>query len=187
MIFTKLDLEPGEKIIYEVRRHWIVIFGSAVGTVLMAVLPPVVFATGLYFLPANFVKILLSYFWLELFFYSIWLLLFWVTFFVHWTNYYLDVWYITDKRLIDVNQRSIFHREISNLHFDKIQDVTVEVSGIVATFLKFGELRVQTAAEDSRDYIMKDARRPEEVRRIIFEMHNRGSNMFDRPASKADI
>lgn len=60
--------------------------------------------------------------------------------------------------------------------FEKIQDITVEVRGLLATFLNYGDLKVQTASEDSRDFMMKNASRPEIVRQRIFEMHNAAKN-----------
>lgn len=106
------------------------------------------------------------------FVYAVWLLALWGFFAIQWTNFYLDVWYVTQKRIIDVEQKGIFHREISNLRFDKIQDISIEVTGFIATMLNFGDIHVQTAAEDSSDFFMKDARNPERVRKIIFSQHN---------------
>ena len=179
MVFSRLELEPDERIIREVRRHWIVLFGHVVLTVLLSISPPILYLIALVFLPNKVVEGITDHFFITLFFYALWLLLLWVILFINWTNYYLDVWYITNKRIIDIEQKGIFHREISNLRFDKIQDVTVEVKGVVATFLKFGNLRAQTAAENSRDFMMKSATRPEEVRKLIFEMHNRESGSGD--------
>ena len=68
---------------------------------------------------------------------------------------------------------TLFHREISNLPFDKIQDVTINVRGLIATFLKFGDIRVQTAAEHSEDYMMNKVENPDKVRQVIFEQHNK--------------
>jgi uncharacterized membrane protein YdbT with pleckstrin-like domain len=109
---------------------------------------------------------------LILFFYSLWLLFLWASFFVQWTKYYLDVWYVTEKRIIDVAQKKIFDREISNLRFDKIQDVTIDVHGFIPTLLGFGNIKVQTAGEDNKDFMMDTVRHPDEVRRVIFSQHN---------------
>jgi uncharacterized membrane protein YdbT with pleckstrin-like domain len=173
MLFTHLDLDPGEKIIHEVRRHWYVFLWHIAFSIMLIVLPVLVYLVGLGFLPPTLVSFVTDYFPLTLFIYAIWFLIIWVLLFLQWTNYYLDVWYITERRIIDIQQKGIFHREVSNLRFDKIQDITVEVRGVIATFLKFGDLRVQTASEDSRDFVLKDATRPEEVRKIIFEIHNK--------------
>lgn len=173
MLFSKLNLDPGETVILEVRRHWIVFLGQAIFFLLMVALPPIMYALLVAFAPEVVVSYALKYFSLLLFVYSLWLLMSWTGFFIRWTNYYLDVWYITEKRIIDVAQKRIFYREVSNLRFDKIQDISIEVKGIVATFLNFGDLKVQTAAEDSSDFFMDSAARPEDVRKVIFSHHNK--------------
>ncbi len=173
MVFSQLELQPQETIVLEVRKHWIVFIGHAIFSFIAAVLPLVAYTLLLVFVPRTVAQQIISHFFLTLFVYSLWLLLIWVVLFIRWTNYYLDVWYITTERIIDIDQKGVFHREISNLRFDRIQDVTVEVSGVVATFFKFGNLRVQTAAENSKDYTMNNVSHPEHARTIIFEMHNK--------------
>jgi energy-coupling factor transporter transmembrane protein EcfT len=172
-LFSKLNLDPGETIILEVRRHWIVFISRIVFFLVLFVAPPIIYTLTVAFAPATVTIYAYAYFSMLLFLYSLWLLLLWTGLFIQWTNYYLDVWYITEKRIIDVNQKRIFHREVSNLRFDKIQDISIEVKGIVATFLNFGDLKVQTAAEDSSDFFMVSAARPEEVRKVIFSHHNK--------------
>ena len=109
------------------------------------------------------------------FLYALWLLVLWISFFIQWTNYYLDVWYITEKRIIDVEQKGIFSRNVSSIRFDKIQDINVEVRGVVATFLNYGNVEVQTASETSGSFIMKNASRPELIRQVVFSQHNKQS------------
>lgn len=180
MLFTKLHLDPGETILLEVRRHWIVFLGPTVFFVLLAVIPIIAYTLVISLAPSQAVSFALKYFSFLLFIYSIWLLFLWMGFFIRWTNYYLDVWYITEKRIIDVEQKRVFHREVSNLRFDKIQDVSIEVKGIIATFLNFGDLKVQTAAEDSSDFFMDSAARPEDVRKVIFMHHNKQAEEMHR-------
>jgi hypothetical protein len=172
MLLTKLDLEKDEKIIHEVRKHWFILLGHLFAAVALILLPLVVFVVGLAFAPAEIADKIINQLFLAVFLYCLWFLGVWMMLFVNWTNFYLDVWYITDRRIIDIEQKTVFHREVSNLRFDKIQDITIEVRGMIATFLKFGDLRVQTAAENSRDFVMKNAARPEEVRKVIFQAHN---------------
>ncbi len=167
-----LNLENGEKIILEVRKHWFVFLGNVAGFLLGIFLPIIFYVLALIFLPDILRQKILDYKSLIIFIYSMWLLGVWVLFFIQWTNYYLDVWYITQKRIIDVEQKSIFHREISNLRFDKIQDISIEVRGFIATMLNFGDIAVQTAAEDSSDFVMINARDPQRIRKIIFNQHN---------------
>ncbi len=181
--FESLHLDPDEHVILEVRKHWIVFFGHALSLLSAALMPFVVWYLCNHFVPQFLPSIVITGNprALFLFFYCLWLLFLWITFFIDWTKYYLDVWYVTEKRIIDVDQKRIFNREISNLRFDKIQDVTIDVHGFLQTLLNFGTVKVQTAAEYSGDFCMTMVRNPDEVRRIIFSQHN---EIGDRPLKR---
>ena len=69
--------------------------------------------------------------------------------FVFWTNYYLDVWIITNKKILNVDQHGLFKREVIVLHLDKIQDITYMVDGLVATTLNYGNIKVTTAGKEA--------------------------------------
>ncbi|MEI6842919.1 MAG: PH domain-containing protein [bacterium] len=174
MNYESLHLDPDEHVILEVRKHWIVFFGHALSLFLGAFLPFAIFVAIKIFLPGIFANIHLpgNTYALFLFFYSLWILFLWISFFLEWTKYYLDVWYVTEKRIIDVEQKRIFDREITNLRFDKIQDVTIDVHGFVSTMLNFGNIKVQTAGEGTPDFTLMTVKNPDEVRRIIFSQHN---------------
>lgn len=172
---SALNLDPGEKIILEVRKHWFV-FLMPVMTLVLGVALPIIFyfVWNSGFVPSKIhFNLVGAKLYFVLFLYMIWTLGLWAIFFVQWTNYYLDVWYVTDKRIIDINQKGIFHREISNLRFDKIQDISVEVKGIIATFLNYGDIRVQTASENSKDFFIHHASDPEGAKKLIFSQHHR--------------
>ena len=188
MNYTPLHLDPDEHVILEVRKHWIVFAGHAVALLFAAFLPFLILVAFRLFilnyyisafghapiLPANSSAVFL-------FFYTLWLLVLWISFFIDWTKYYLDVWYVTEKRIIAIQQRRIFDREISNLRFDKIQDVTIDIQGFIPTFLDFGNVKVQTASEDNLDFIMDTVRHPDYVRQVIFNQHN---EIGDAPLKK---
>lgn len=89
---------------------------------------------------------------------------------MEWTDYYLDVWILTDKRLIDVEQRGLFHRKVSSLDLRNIQDIKIETKGLIATFLKFGDIHVQTAGAD-REFVIREAYNPELVKRQLTEAY----------------
>lgn len=181
MLFTHLDLEKDEKVVHEVRKHWYIFFWRVIVSVLLLIGPVILYIVTLALLPTEAMKAVTGYFFIGLFAYALWFLVIWVLLFIQWTNYYLDVWYITDKRIVDIQQKGIFHRQVSNLPFDKIQDISVEVRGLAATFLKYGDLRVQTASEYNQDFILKDAAHPEEARKIIFSIHNSEQNDLNDP------
>lgn len=172
-----LNLDQGETILLEVRKHWFV-FLSAIFTFVVGVFFPIIiygiFNSGLFPETIN-IKLSGSALFISLFVYTVWILILWVSFFVQWTNYYLDVWYVTDKRIIDIDQKQIFHRHVSNIRFDKIQDVSVEVKGIIATFFNFGDIHVQTASENSKEFFISYVADPERAKKIIFTQHHKVS------------
>ena len=108
MLFSKLNLDPGETIILEVRRHWFMFIWNVVLIALLALIPIAVVTLFIEFLSPVVTAFIEKYFFVVLFMYSLWTLLLWVVLFLQWTNYYLDVWYITEKRIIDVNQKRRF-------------------------------------------------------------------------------
>lgn len=165
-----LNLDAHESVILEVRKHWIVFLSHAFFLFLSAIFPLIAYELIHLFFPLNIP--LTGAGSLFLFLYFLWLLGVWVSFFAQWTNYYLDVWYVTEKRIIDVEQKRPFHREVSSIRFDKIQDITVEVRGVIATFLNYGDVRVQTASESAGDFEMTTAAYPERIRQKIFSQHN---------------
>ncbi len=169
-------LKPGEKIEYEIRRHWFVMLPKVAGAVAAAVLPPLALILLAWLQNSTeqdqLIKLDATMWWLLIFCYLLWLLLIIVYLFKAWTLYYLDVWYITNGRLIDVNQKGIFRRETKSLRFERIQDVTVIVKGFLATILKFGTVHVQTAGVARRIDILQ-AKDPYELRRIVLDAHEK--------------
>ncbi|MES3004563.1 MAG: PH domain-containing protein [Patescibacteria group bacterium] len=183
MLYHALNLEKDEHVIQEVRKHWIVFVGQGFVTGFLGLFP--VFLKGIVdvFMPGILdVPVPGNVNALLLFLYSIWLLFLWLWFFIDWTKYYLDVWYVTEKRIIIVNQKKIFDREVSNLRFDKIQDITLDVHGFLSTLLNFGTIRVQTASEDSKSFQISAVRYPEKIRKVIFSQQNKNSHNYTSSA-----
>jgi len=102
------------------------------------------------------------------FFYFIFVSFLWLIGFYSWTNYYLDLWILTDKRLISVDQKGFFSREVSSIRLDKIQDINIETHGLLNTILRIGTIKVQSAGTD-REFIMYGMRAPTNVKDIIFK------------------
>lgn len=166
-----LHLDPEESVILEVHRHWFVFLGYIVAFK-VAIFSPIIVYICLYLFAPTIYLIVQPYLYFFTFAYFIWLLFCIMIFFIRWTDFHLDVWYITQKRIIDMEQKSMFHREVANLRFDKIQDISIKVNGLIATMLNFGDIHVQTAGEDSSDFFLLSAKNPERVRKVIFSQHN---------------
>jgi uncharacterized membrane protein YdbT with pleckstrin-like domain len=164
-----MKLDSDEKIILEVRRHWFIFLVKGLMMLFLALVPLIGIIIFFIYAPTELAAGQAS---LIFFFYFSWLIFVWLATFTTWTNYYLDVWFLTNKRLIDVNQINIFHREIASLHLERIQDVSVEIAGIIPTLLKFGEINVQTAGAVGK-FVIHDAGTPERVKKIILDEYHR--------------
>lgn len=168
-----IQFETGEQIIKIVRRHYLVMIPMVLVITLGALFPVFVIALlSASFLPLDeSVKTAIELFvskW-KVFGYTLWLLLLWVIFFIEWTDYYLDLWVVTDRRIVDVEQKGFFHREVTSFKFEQIQDITVETRGLIETFFKFGTLHIQTAGHN-REIVIRDAHYPEDARTLILRL-----------------
>jgi hypothetical protein len=154
-----------EEVIAEVHRHWLPLVGSSIAIGLLAILP---FAaeTFLGSLSTKISDVLSDYSAQILVLECAWILALWMSFAVTWTNHYLDVLIITTKRVIDIDQISLFKRDVAELRVNNIEDIRVEVPGFLASWLKFGTLELQTAAE-SKSFIMHNVVHPERAKDLI--------------------
>lgn len=167
-----ITLNPGEKIILEARRHWFSISKTGAFLFVAAVAPILLFFMAILAFPeisetlgkAKFNELIA-------FLGASWLLLVWIMFFISWTDHYLDVLVVTDKRLIDVEQRGLFRRDVATVPINNIEDVKIEVNGVIATILKFGDLHVQTAGL-SKELVIREIKSPAKVKEVIMSAYH---------------
>ena len=91
--------------------------------------------------------------------------------FTVWLDHSLDVWLVTNYRIISVEQKGLFSRTLSEHRLDRVQDVTSEVHGFVQTMVKYGNVHIQTAGEHPR-FVLKQIPYPSVVARRIIELQN---------------
>lgn len=118
--------------------------------------------------------------------YTFWLLILWILLFIMWTNYYLDMLILTDKKVIRVEQNALFSREMSSFRLDRLQDITVEVNGIIATVLNFGTVYIETAGE-KEEFVMRGVGHPYEVKNKIFLESQRQIEEWKAPPSVTPV
>ncbi len=160
-----LHLQEGEQIDIKARKHWFLLFRDLFGILIVFIIP---FALWKYLTSQIGTTLPTLNLNLLLFISSVWTLIIWAKLFGIWTDYYLDIWIVTDRRIVNIDQKGLFSREVSTLRMERIQDVTLEVHGIVATVLGFGNVHVQTAGE-SEEFLIKGINNPERVKRKILE------------------
>jgi len=159
-----ITLREGETIEYIARRHWIGIVAQIVTTAILFLVPLLVIPTEPLIeriLPESTASAVLFF---SLLYWMI-LLLF---FYIELLNYWLDMWVITNQRIIDVEHQALFHRQISEFSTARVQDITVEVEGVFASLLGYGDISVQTAGEQS--FSIKRVAKPELVKSAIMHL-----------------
>jgi len=152
-----------ERIIEIIHRHWFDILSRFVFILFFSFLLLGGFVI-LFFLYPDFLSTSQKQFFLFLentFFIFIWLFGF-----LTWIDYYFDTWIVTNERIVNIEQRGLFDRHVSELHFRNIQDVTTSVDGIIATILNFGDVSIQTAAEQER-FLFRMVPDPYKIKDII--------------------
>jgi uncharacterized membrane protein YdbT with pleckstrin-like domain len=107
--------------------------------------------------------------YLFLFFLSLLLPILWQTTFLVVVEYYLDCWILTNERIISAESLGLFNRKESSIAYDKIQDITVEIKGILPAFFHFGDLSIETASELGK-FTFKQIPCPEKVKEVIMDI-----------------
>ena len=166
-------LKPDEKIILSLRRHWFVLTLVLARIIPLFALPFIVW--GVVSLRFDLSEPLLkNLFWLGS---SLWWLFLWAGLTIVWINYYLDLWIITNQRVVSAYQKGLFKREVSELSFSRIQDLTDDVKGVIKTFLNYGSLEVRTAGtfesgQDNNVFVLQDIPKPYEVQNALSQIHH---------------
>lgn len=131
--------ESDEEVIILVRQHHITNVPWVVGIILLALIPPVVFLFGPYFIPPLSISptlILLSTVFYYVALFSLALL-----YFAIW---YFNVGIITNKRLIDIDVHNILTRVLSEARLNAIQDISVTQVGGIPSIFNYGNVDIQT-------------------------------------------
>lgn len=159
-----LAIQDDEQILLWLNKHWIILTRDIIGTVLAGVLP----IFGVTFLISSGITTGLNPALLT-FLLALWLIAVWMSLVIVWTNYYLDVWIVTDKRIINVEQLALFRRDVTTLRYERLQDATVKYNGFISEMFDFGTLKIQTAGFDTHEMEFEGIPHPEEVKRMIFD------------------
>lgn len=168
MEYEKIQLENDEEIIRVVRRHWFFMFKQSIVIILFIFLPLITLTLFQMLIPGS-ASALRPYGAYILFIYSFWLLLNWMILASIWTNQYLDIWCVTNKRIIKINQVRLFKRQVASFRLERLQNLDIEISGIIATFLDFGTIRAQTASADAEEFKESYLPKPQELKTIILQ------------------
>lgn len=175
--FLYLNLHPGEDIKYAVRHHWAGFLTTLLIVVAMGLFPLfLLFAVSIGF--TNGVSEFVPIITVLLSGYYVFLLTF---LFGSWINFYYDIIFITNERIINVAQEGLLSRKTSELSLKQVQNVSAEVTGFLQSFFNYGLLIVETAGGGTTDdphkpglqgyFTITDVPDPNRLARVILEMH----------------
>ncbi|MDD5145746.1 MAG: PH domain-containing protein [Candidatus Pacebacteria bacterium] len=152
--------QPGETTVFVSRRHWIVLLGPVVFFILLMALPSVV---------NHFIS---SQSWYSLFsglfefLTRVYFLILWILLFYNIMLFSLNTVVVTNKRVIENQQKGFFKYTLNEVYLDKIQDISVNISGVFSTLLSYGDIEIQSAGTQNKFYF-RTLPHPQKIKKII--------------------
>lgn len=152
--------DSDEEIILMLRQHPIINLKWIVITAILLVCLSLVEKTNVFsLLPSGYPLIIKMAWYLATYIYA-------VEGFFHW---YFNVYFITKRRVIDVDFFNIISKRVTDAEIDKIQDVTYTNSGAIGTVFNYGEISIQTSGE-AREIAFENVPHPDKVADILDDL-----------------
>ena len=152
-----------------VRRHWFLLVVRTVPLIILAAIPLTFSFFGSHVFGDAAQELIHEYKPYMFFSYAAWLLIIWMVLATVWTDYMLDIWCITNRRVIKIDQVAFFQRKTGSFRLERMQDVNVEINGIIATLLNYGTVHIQTASADMEEFKGVFLPKPQEIKSKILE------------------
>lgn len=180
--FLYLNLHPDEKILFVIRHHWAGFLGIFGLFLAMGVFPALIIFVARLILAdqlGQYLTILVE----ALSGYYLFLLTF---LFGSWLDFYYDIIFITSERLLNINQKGLLSREVSELSLQQVQDVSTQMDGVLQSYFNYGTIIVETAGEGTSETRVKHGLQgyfsinaipdPNRIARVILELHRKLSH-----------
>lgn len=97
-----------------------------------------------------------------------WLLFCWLLFAEKITDYLLNFWVVTNRRIVEGELLKLFDHKISTLELQDIEDITIHNQGFWSNYFNYGRLDVQTAGSVN-EFFAEKVTNPEYVQKVIFD------------------
>lgn len=170
--FFGKHLDDDEELIFAVHKHWLV----GVRELLWPTISFVLLWVVLFRLRDRYVFYVVSLL-------SMGTILWWLR---NFFDYYLDVWLVTNKGVIDLEWKGWFHRNSARVLYSDIQSVSYEVKGIVPTLLNTGTIELEKISTGGVIQ-MQNVKRPRRVESMILhalESYMHSKNLKDAKTVK---
>ncbi|MFA4880276.1 MAG: PH domain-containing protein [Candidatus Doudnabacteria bacterium] len=156
--------QPDETVILLTRRHWIRLFGPLFVLALFALIP-----FWVYFLIAasGWYEIFSSVYW---FLAAVYLFILWMIAFYNIMIYTLNTVIVTNKRVIENEQKGFFKYNLNELKLYNIQDISIKMFGILATFLNYGDIEIESAGAEQDKFYFNALPHPQKIKKVIMDL-----------------
>lgn len=69
--------------------------------------------------------------------------------FINFLYWYFNAYIVTNERIVDIDWYSIIYHKINSTRISKLQDTSAAHSGVFASLFDYGNVKMETAAEES--------------------------------------
>jgi len=98
-----------------------------------------------------------------------------------WIGWYYSVYIVTGQRIIEIRQKGLFNRRVSEWRLEMVQNVNYHVKGFQAALFGYGDITAQTF---SGDLLMHTIHKPTRIHtRLIELVHAAGGGSTPKPVS----
>jgi hypothetical protein len=162
----------GEYIVLWIEKHWIKYIRS-LSIILVAGIIPGAITTSVTLMLVGTDTVVTNIIFLFLSLYELFVLLY---AYIVLISDILDLFIVTNERIVDITQANLLERTISDTPLDNIQDVSASCKGFLPTILNFGSITVQTAGKTA-EFTMNLIPDPFEKSKKILELINAQKNL----------
>ncbi len=132
MGYLNYELDNNEQFITMIRKHWVTLTACISRAIISIVIIVVIYEK------------------LTEFEYGFKIALIWIIASILYGVYgvmiwYLDCYIITNRRIIDIDQKSMFKRIVAEVEIGNIQEVVYEIDGPLETLFNYGTVKVKMA------------------------------------------
>lgn len=131
-----ITLQPGERVVLLLKRHWLYAYPQLALNALVAILPVLVLLYFTTHMVAIVVAVVWGVFWA-------------VRIYFLWYRYENDLWFVTNQRVVDSVRRHWFHHKMASADLVDVEDIQVERNGFFSTVFNYGSVRLQTAGQQA--------------------------------------
>ena len=156
------SLQTGEEVLLFTRRHWAFATWELTKIGLIGLLPIVallVLASYTFGLDGRGGLIVAAVC-------VVWAIVWLIRGYFAWYRYSRDIWVVTNQRIIDSVKNHWFHHGMASADLDDVQDIALAKEGLFPTMFGYGDLRLQTAAEQAH-FVLRGIPKPKEVLALV--------------------